>query len=91
MLQQTKSNCLPYYDNWIKKLPTLESVSSSNLDSLLKLWEGLGYYKRCNNFYKATKIVVSDFNSKIPKKKVSLCLCQALGIIQHQQFINSIQ
>ena len=70
MLQQTKvKTALPYYDNWIKKFPTLKSVSLSNLDSLLKLWEGLGYYKRCNNFYKATKLVVSDFNSKIPKEK----------------------
>ena len=51
MLQQTKvKTALPYYNNWIKKFPTLESVSLSNLDPLLKLWEGLGYYKRCNNF-----------------------------------------
>ncbi len=70
MLQQTKvKTTLPYYESWLKKFPTLESVALSNLDSLLKLWEGLGYYRRCNNFYKATKLVVSDFNSKIPKEK----------------------
>ena len=80
MLQQTKINTvLPYYNNWIKKLPTLESVSSSNLDSLLKLWEGLGYYKRCNNFYKATKIVVSDFNSTIPKEKSKFMALPGVG------------
>ncbi len=80
MLQQTKvKTVLPYYDNWIKKLPTLESVSLSNLDSLLKLWEGLGYYKRCNNFYKATKVVVRDFNSKIPKEKSQFMSLPGVG------------
>ena len=80
MLQQTKvKTALPYYNNWIKKLPTIESVSLSNLDILLKLWEGLGYYKRCNNFYKATKIVVSDFNSKIPKEKSQFMSLPGVG------------
>ena len=80
MLQQTKvKTALPYYDNWIKKFPTLKSVSLSNLDSLLKLWEGLGYYKRCNNFYKATKLVVSDFNSKIPKEKSQFMSLPGVG------------
>ena len=70
MLQQTKvKTVLPYYNNWINRFPTLESVSLSNFDSLIKLWEGLGYYKRCSNFHKATKFIVSDFNSKIPKDK----------------------
>ena len=47
MLQQTQvKTVLPYYNKWIKKFPTLKTVSLSNIDSLLKLWEGLGYYKR---------------------------------------------
>ena len=80
MLQQTKvKTALPYYNNWIKKLPTIESVSLSNLDILLKLWEGLGYYKRCNNFYKATKLVVRDFNSKIPKEKIQFMSLPGVG------------
>ena len=49
-----------------KKFLTLESVSLSNLDTLLKFWEGLGYYKRCINFYNASKIIVNDFSGKIP-------------------------
>ena len=49
------------------------------MDILLKLWEGLGYYKRCNNFYKATKTVVSDFNSEIPKEKSQFMLLPGVG------------
>ena len=44
MLQQTQvKTVIPYYNKWIKKYPTLESVAKSNIDDLLKMWEGLGY------------------------------------------------
>lgn len=70
MLQQTQiKTVLPYYNKWIKNFPTLKSVSLSNVDSLLKFWEGLGYYRRCINFYKASKIVTSNYNGKIPEEK----------------------
>ena len=70
MLQQTQvKTVLPYYERWIKKFPTLKTVSLSKLDSLLKIWEGLGYYRRCINFYNASKIVIDNYNGKIPDKK----------------------
>ena len=48
MLQQTQvKTVVPYYTKWIKKFPTLKSVAESDLNSLLKLWEGLGYYSNC--------------------------------------------
>ena len=41
MLQQTQvKTVIPYYNKWIKKYPTLESVAKSNIDDLLKTWEG---------------------------------------------------
>ncbi|MEC8839530.1 MAG: A/G-specific adenine glycosylase, partial [Candidatus Neomarinimicrobiota bacterium] len=44
MLQQTQVNIvIPYYNKWIDKYPTIQSVANANLDSLLKLWEGMGY------------------------------------------------
>ena len=46
MLQQTQvKTVLPYYKKWIKKFPTLKTVSLSNIDSLLKLWKGWGIIK----------------------------------------------
>ena len=68
MLQQTQiKTALPYYNKWIKKYPTLDSVAKSNIDDLLKIWEGLGYYSRCRNFHKASIKVFEDYNSKIPE------------------------
>ena len=67
MLQQTQVNTvIPYYKKWIKKYPTLLSVANSDIDDLLKLWEGLGYYSRCKNFYNACQIVMNDYCGEIP-------------------------
>ena len=67
MLQQTQVNTVvPYYKKWIKNYPTLLSVAESNMDDLLKLWEGLGYYSRCRNFFKACQIIKNDYCGIIP-------------------------
>ncbi|SVA85055.1 uncharacterized protein METZ01_LOCUS137909, partial [marine metagenome] len=67
MLQQTQvETVIPYYNKWIKKHPTINSVAEADLNSLLKLWEGLGYYARCRNLYKAAKIIVKNNSGEIP-------------------------
>ena len=67
MLQQTKvKTVIPYYYKWIRRYPDIISVYKSNESSLLKSWEGLGYYSRCRNFHKAAKIVCEKYNAKIP-------------------------
>ena len=67
MLQQTQmKTVIPFYERWVNKLPTIESVARTNIDSLLKLWEGLGYYRRCQNFYQASKIIVEDYKGVVP-------------------------
>ena len=67
MLQQTQiKTVIPYYNRWIVTFPDIQIVANSKLDSLLKIWEGLGYYRRCVNFHNATKIVLKNYNGKIP-------------------------
>ena len=67
MLQQTKvDTVIPYFNSWIKKFPNINSVAEASEESILKSWEGLGYYSRCRNFHKAAKIIVNEHGSKIP-------------------------
>ena len=67
MLQQTQvKTVIPYYNKWIQKYPTLTTVAEAQIDDLLKLWEGLGYYSRCRNFFKACQIIMNQFGGKIP-------------------------
>ena len=50
MLQQTQvTTVIPYFNNFIKIIPNINSLSKINNVKLLKLWEGLGYYSRVKN------------------------------------------
>ena len=67
MLQQTQvSTVIPYFNNFIKKIPNLNSLAKINEKQLLKYWEGLGYYSRVKNLKKTAKIVVSKYKTKLP-------------------------
>ena len=67
MLQQTKvDTVIPYFNAWIQKFPNINSVADASEKSILKSWEGLGYYSRCRNFHRASKIIVKEYNSIIP-------------------------
>ena len=67
MLQQTQvSTVIPYFNNFIKKIPNLNSLAKINEKKLLKYWEGLGYYSRVKNLKKTAKIVVSKYKTKLP-------------------------
>ena len=67
MLQQTQvKTVIPYFNKFTKKFKSLESLSRSNEKKVLKLWEGLGYYRRARNLLATSKILVSKYNSKLP-------------------------
>jgi A/G-specific adenine glycosylase len=73
MLQQTRvSTVLPYYERFLKRFPTIGSLARARLDTVLKLWEGLGYYSRARNMHLATKEVVARFNGRMPRTKDEL-------------------
>jgi len=68
MLQQTTVNAvIPYYKKWIKEFPSVNHVACAPLEKILKSWQGLGYYTRARNIHAASKIIVHDFDCKIPK------------------------
>ena len=67
MLQQTQvKTVIPYFNKFIKKHKTLESLSKINENQILKLWEGLGYYRRARNLLATAKLLLKKYNSKLP-------------------------
>ena len=69
MLQQTQvKTVIPYFNRFIKKFKTLKSLSKCNEKQILKLWEGLGYYRRARNLLASTKLLVNKYNSKLPNR-----------------------
>ena len=67
MLQQTQVKIvIPYFKKFIKKIPNLKKLSRCKEKKILKLWEGLGYYRRARNLHKTSKIIIKKYNNKIP-------------------------
>lgn len=67
MLQQTKvSTVIPYFNKFYKKFPNISSLAKARITSVLKQWEGLGYYRRARNLHLTSKILNKDFDSSLP-------------------------
>ena len=68
MLQQTQVNtATPYFIKFIKRFPDIKSLANANTQEVLKLWEGLGYYARARNMFRAAQMINQNHGSKIPK------------------------
>ncbi len=69
MLQQTQvKTVIPYFLKFVTKIPNLKALSKCKEKKVLKLWEGLGYYRRAKNLHKTATILVKNYNSNLPKK-----------------------
>ena len=67
MLQQTQvKTVIPYFNNFIKRFNSLNALSKSNEKQILKMWEGLGYYRRARNLLACSKQLVKEHKSKLP-------------------------
>lgn len=69
MLQQTRVEAVkPYYERFLKELPDVKALAEAKEDTLLKLWEGLGYYNRVRNMQKAAQQIMIDYEGVFPSE-----------------------
>jgi A/G-specific adenine glycosylase len=67
MLQQTQvATVIPYFNNFIKDIPNINSLAKISENKILKYWEGLGYYSRVKNLKKTAKIIKKKFKGRLP-------------------------
>ena len=67
MLQQTQvKTVIPYWERWMRQLPTLRALAKAPPEKVLKLWEGLGYYTRARNLQKAARQIVRGHGGRFP-------------------------
>jgi A/G-specific adenine glycosylase len=67
MLQQTQvKTALPYYERFLGALPSVETLARAPLSRVLRLWSGLGYYRRAENLRTAARQILRDHRGKIP-------------------------
>ncbi|NJM96227.1 MAG: A/G-specific adenine glycosylase [Phormidesmis sp. RL_2_1] len=68
MLQQTQvKTVIPYYERWLDKFSTIEALAAADQQTVLKLWEGLGYYARARNLHKAAQQIVYEYGGQFPR------------------------
>lgn len=80
ILQQTRTEQgLPYYLSFIKNYPTIFDLAKANENSVLKLWQGLGYYSRARNLHFSAKYVVSELNGVFPSSYKTLLELKGVG------------
>ena len=68
MLQQTQvDTVIPYFNRFITAFPTVQDLARADLQQVLKLWEGLGYYSRARNLHKAAHLLVHEYDCELPR------------------------
>jgi A/G-specific adenine glycosylase len=80
MLQQTTvAAVLPYYRRFLARWPTVGALARANIDEVLHLWQGLGYYARARNLHRAAQTIVATRNGRIPDTESELQELPGIG------------
>ena len=80
MLQQTQvKTVIPYFEKFTKEIKTLKKLSTTSERKILKLWEGLGYYRRAKNLLITAKIIVNKKKSVLPKTLIDIKKLPGVG------------
>lgn len=80
MLQQTQvATVIDYFERFIRRFPTVRSLSDARLDEVLTLWSGLGYYRRARHLHAAARHVVEQFDGVIPSNVDELMRLPGVG------------
>ncbi len=68
MLQQTQvATVVPYFERFMAAFPTVEELARADDSAVLRLWEGLGYYRRARQLHAAAKQVVQQYHGQFPR------------------------
>src|SRR5438105_3927398 len=80
MLQQTQvTTVIPYFEKFMNKFPTLAELANAELDSVLTVWSGLGYYSRCRNLHRTAKIIQHKLQGQFPNNLSGLQELPGIG------------
>lgn len=80
MLQQTQvKTVLPYYHRWLQQFPTLMVLAQADQQTVLKAWEGLGYYARARNLHRAAQIVATEYSGRVPSAYEDIITLPGIG------------
>ena len=80
MLQQTQVKTVtPYYENFLRRFPSVHRLAGTDLQDVLKIWEGLGYYARARNLHMSAKIISERHGGMVPNDDKALRELPGIG------------
>jgi A/G-specific adenine glycosylase len=80
MLQQTLAVVvIPYFERWMERFPSIESLASASLDEVIKLWEGLGYYSRARNLHEGARFILARYSGVFPEEPEKIGQIKGVG------------
>jgi len=80
MLQQTQvDTVIPYYLRFCERFPTIEALARAELEEVLALWKGLGYYRRAENLHKGVKKIVRELHGRFPTSLKEIAQIPGIG------------
>lgn len=80
MLQQTRASVVvPYYLKWMKLFPYIKTLALAPINTVIKAWEGLGYYSRARNLHRGARQILEEFNGNMPKEEKGLLQIKGIG------------
>ena len=80
MLQQTQvATVIPYFERFIARFPNVDTLARAEIDDVLHLWTGLGYYARGRNLHAAARRIVDEHDSELPKTLDALIELPGIG------------
>jgi A/G-specific adenine glycosylase len=80
MLQQTRVEVVvPYFRRFIERFPRLEELAAADLDEVVRLWSGLGYYRRARMLHDGARHVVEMHGGRIPAEVEELRRIPGIG------------
>ena len=80
MLQQTQvATVIDYYKRFMKQFPSVRKLAAADENEVLKLWEGLGYYRRARQLHKAAQLIVEQHGGRFPKRFEDVIALPGIG------------
>ena len=80
MLQQTQvGTVIPYYLAFLERFPDVASLAGAEVDVVMRLWSGLGYYSRARNLHRAAGVVVARHGGRFPRQREALETLPGVG------------
>ena len=80
MLQQTRvAAALPYFERFMAALPDVQALAAVDDETLMKLWQGLGYYSRARNLKRAAQVITEQYSGVFPSDEQALRALPGIG------------